>query len=494
MSLCVVLEDSSFMFKLIFTIVINSSMDTFSRLLVIMVLLHKFNVAKSGSGVVEEMNRSSSAVLYIWSGQDVSVPNSADFVAVVDFDEKSQTYGRILKTIHLTDKAGEIAQQGNEPHHTAILLDGTFYITGGLFSFRTGHKGVFVWSIPEDPRSGPKFLYALDVPGACTDEFLPINKTQFIVSMMCNKNGTSPGDMVLIDAKSGKAKSLLKNASSLHGFNPHGFDRLINGSIFTADYVEPLTLIGNDSSQIVFRNTVRHFLPDGTLERTFQAQSPSAGGRGIGFIELKCIPNDPLKRCYAVGTNVNHMYLIGPGMREPLLVYDLSKINGYHHKSSAGLISMFPNGKQMLMTFQMRFIILMDITQPEHPKIQQVFDFCTDPSLSYVPIKTSASNRTTTYSKFCSEKNNITGTHWIIHPKGENRFVVVNYVVKFGMAQFEGTRMVHAFKFNKDFTGFTYDHQFNPNFQFDYQPKHAYQTFFSLKSYPHHVQYIKFKN
>ncbi|CAF4348557.1 unnamed protein product, partial [Rotaria magnacalcarata] len=39
------------------------------------------------------------AVLYIWSGQDISVSNAADFVAVIDFNESSSTYGQILKIV-----------------------------------------------------------------------------------------------------------------------------------------------------------------------------------------------------------------------------------------------------------------------------------------------------------------------------------------------------------------------------------------------------------
>jgi hypothetical protein len=136
---------------------------------------------------------------------------------------------------------------------------------------------------------------------------------------MCNENAVSPGDMVLIDADKGTAKSLLQNGSSFVDFNPHGFGRLNNGSLFVADYIQPLSLTRTDASQIVFRNTTRHILPNGKLERIFQFTVPTAPGSitglgtGIGFMELKSIPNDPFGSSYACGTNVNAMYLIGPG-------------------------------------------------------------------------------------------------------------------------------------------------------------------------------------
>ncbi|CAF1289491.1 unnamed protein product [Didymodactylos carnosus] len=384
---------------------------------------------------------SAPAVLYVWAGQNTSVKNAADFVAVVDFDEKSGTYGHILKTVPLvSDTFAGIKQTGNEPHHSSISADGCYYITGGLLSFLTGHKEVFVWRIPKNPTAGPKFLYALDVPGACTDEFLPIDDANFIVSMMCNDRAISPGDIAFINARTRFTKSFLKNASRLHGFNPHGYGRLNNGSLFVGDYTEPLSLVGTDPSRIVFRNTVRHFLPDGRLERIFHVpfptdpESSSGIGHGIGFMEVKTIPHDPLGRSYTCGTSVNKMYLIGPGMAKPLFVLDLSQVNGFRRRASAGIASMFPDGKRMLATFQMRFILLLNITQPEHPQIIRVFDFCSDKALDHVPIRVPDSHKTTTFARFCAQNNNLTGTHVLIHPKGENRFIVINYFLKFGMA------------------------------------------------------------
>jgi selenium-binding protein 1 len=295
------------------------------------------------------------SVLYVWSGQDTSVENAADFVAVINFDETSPTYGQIIKRVSLVSNPNNgIGQTGNEPHHSGISSDGKYYLTGGLLSFLSQNKEVFVWRIPNNPRNGPQFLYALDVPGACTDEFLPIGNAKFLVSMMCNENAVSPGDMVLIDAKTGSAKSILQNASSLIDFNPHGFGRLDNGSIFVADYIQPLSLTGNDVSQIVFRNTTRHFLPNGKLERIFQFTYPTTPGSttgigtGIGFMELKSIPNDPYGRSYACGTNLNVMFLIGPGMPEPILVFDASVVNGFRKRASAGITSIFPDGKHLL--------------------------------------------------------------------------------------------------------------------------------------------------
>src|SRR2546423_10854337 len=56
--------------------------------------------------------------LFIWAG-DQSRGNP-DFLAVVDFDEHSPTYGSVIKTVPL---AGGGAT-GNEPHHVGLSADG----------------------------------------------------------------------------------------------------------------------------------------------------------------------------------------------------------------------------------------------------------------------------------------------------------------------------------------------------------------------------------
>ena len=433
------------------------------------------------------------AVLYVWSGQDPSVDNAADFVAVVDFNENSATYGQILKTVPLvSDSSAGISQIKNEPHHASVSSDGRYYISGGLLSFLSQKKEIFVWNIPKNPAEGPEFLYALDAPGGCVDEFLPIGEGKFLVTMMCNENAVSPGDIGYIDADARLARSFLQNASTLENFNPHGFTRLNNGSVFTGDYINPLTLTGNSISGIVFRDSTRHFLPNGALERTFTFQMPTGVGQstgvgtGIGFMELKAIPNDNLGRSYACGTNDNKIHLIGPGMSEPVAVIDISQVNNHSKIISAGILSFLPDGKRAIMTIQMRYVILLNTTQPEKPVILRVFDFCTDSSLSQLKFQVPDSNQTTTFAEYCASNNNIVGTHVCQHDPQENRFVVVNYFLKFGLAQFAGTRTVHAFKLNSDLTNFEYDQRFNPNFQTQQS-----LTFHSLKAFPHHAQYIR---
>ncbi|CAF3373074.1 unnamed protein product [Rotaria socialis] len=482
----------------IFGLAILIGLGVLGFITIIVLSLNRLYLANAPSNIIVDQYNAYPAVLYVWSGQDRSVSNAADFVAVVDFDETSTSYGHILKYVPLvSDSSKSIGQAGNGPHHSSVSSDGKYFITGGLLSFLLKQKEVFVWGVPSNPANGPEFLYALDVPGGCPGEFLPIGRAKFIVSMMCSESAVSPGDMTFIDASTGVFQSLSKGKSAFQNFNPRGFGRVESGSNSTADYIEALSLTGTDAPKISFRNTVRYILPDGSLARAFNFDAPievsttSGVGQGIGFMELKTIPNDPLDRSFAHGNNTNKLYLLGPGISEPKLVYDLSQVSGHKKAFGAGITSIFLNGKRLLMAFQMRYIILLDITKPETPSILRTFDFCSDKSLKNELLQVSSSNQTITFRQFCAQNKNKAGSHVLVHPKGESRFIVINYFLKVGFAQFNGTRTVHAFKLNKKLTNFEYASRFNPNFQFDSPSAPVRSTLYSLKAYPHHSQYIK---
>ncbi|CAF3922635.1 unnamed protein product, partial [Adineta steineri] len=197
-------------------------------------------------------------------------------------------------------------------------------------------------------------------------------------------------------------------------------------SVFAGDYIDPISLTGTDPANIIFRNTLRYFDSDGTLKRTYEIPFPtepdafSGIGQGDGFMEVKAIPNDPFGRSYAAGTNINNLYLLEPNMSEVLFIMDVSQVNNYQKRISACIMSFF-------------LVIL------------HVFDFCSDRALDHIQIQVPDSDQVSTFPEFCAKNNNRIGAHIIHHPKGENRFIVVNYFLHFGLAQFSGTRTVHAF-------------------------------------------------
>src|SRR5262249_560466 len=64
--------------------------------------------------------------LYIWAGDQARV--APDFLAVIDFDEDSPEYGRVIKTVPVPPP-GNV---GNEPHHCHLSADKNILACGGL--------------------------------------------------------------------------------------------------------------------------------------------------------------------------------------------------------------------------------------------------------------------------------------------------------------------------------------------------------------------------
>ena len=105
--------------------------------------------------------------LYIWAGHvDHSIP---DFLAVVDFDEDSPGYGRVINTVPLPGPGATY----NEPHHMHLSADGKVLGCGGLLSVLSGQPGIFFFDMT-DPRR-PRFLFSTADPNSSiTDDFLPL--------------------------------------------------------------------------------------------------------------------------------------------------------------------------------------------------------------------------------------------------------------------------------------------------------------------------------
>ena len=64
--------------------------------------------------------------MYVWASDQARV--APDFLAVIDFNEESRNYGRVLKTVPIPPP-GNI---GNEAHHCHLNADETILGCGGL--------------------------------------------------------------------------------------------------------------------------------------------------------------------------------------------------------------------------------------------------------------------------------------------------------------------------------------------------------------------------
>src|SRR5207237_248194 len=130
--------------------------------------------------------------LFVWAGDQART--NPDLLAVVNFDEDSADYGRVVRTRPLPAPG----ESGNEPHHVGLSRDGNTLACGGLLSVLKGQKEVFFFDV-SDPSS-PRFITSADPPqSAITDEFYPLDGGGFLVTMMGGAEGHHPGRVAEFD-------------------------------------------------------------------------------------------------------------------------------------------------------------------------------------------------------------------------------------------------------------------------------------------------------
>src|SRR5215469_3436245 len=84
--------------------------------------------------------------LFVWAGDQART--APDFLSVIDFDEDSPNYGKVITTTPLPEPGAS----GNEPHHVGLSADGRILATGGLLSVLKGQKEIFFFDV-SDPNS-----------------------------------------------------------------------------------------------------------------------------------------------------------------------------------------------------------------------------------------------------------------------------------------------------------------------------------------------------
>lgn len=94
--------------------------------------------------------------LFVWAGDQAR--QAADFLAVINFDETSANYGKVITTLPLPGPGAS----GNEPHHVGLSKDGKVLACGGLLSVLKGQKEIFFFDV-SNPAS-PQFISSADPP------------------------------------------------------------------------------------------------------------------------------------------------------------------------------------------------------------------------------------------------------------------------------------------------------------------------------------------
>src|SRR5215831_18741966 len=111
----------------------------------------------------DERENAPEKYLFVWAGDQART--NPDFLAVINFDEDSANYGRVIATAPLPQPGAT----GNEPHHVGLSRDGKTLACGGLLSVLKGQREVFFFDVSH-PRA-PRFISSADPPqSAITDE------------------------------------------------------------------------------------------------------------------------------------------------------------------------------------------------------------------------------------------------------------------------------------------------------------------------------------
>lgn len=359
-------------------------------------------VVKPSAG---EPGRGAEKYLFICAGDQAR--KAPDFLAVVDFNEKSSRYGKVIATAPFAAPDAI----GNEPHHIGLSADGKTVACGGLLSVLKGQKEVFFFDV-SNPRA-PKFLSAARPPlSSITDEFHALPTGGFLVTMMGGAQGHAPGRVVEFDQKLNLVKEYPENPPE-DGFNPHGIAlRPEVNLMVTSDFVCPTTTLDMVPGNIDFRGSVRVWnLKQKQILRTITVP-------GAGTIDVKLIPGDQKHRGFTASMLDDHLYLLDTNRGTARPVFDFASISpgGWPQ-----LMRITQDGTRLFVSMnQAGKIAMFDTSDPEHPALIKALDLGAN-----------------------------SGPHYIALSADERRLVISDYFLNedsFGKVHAEGDHRIHVAK------------------------------------------------
>ena len=216
---------------------------------------------------------------FVWAGDQAR--RAPDFLTVVNFDERSAEYGRVITT----EPVPGAGASGNEPHHVGLSRDGNILAAGGLLSVLKGQPEIFFFDVSH-PRS-PRFVTSVDPPrSAITDEFHALPDGGFLVTMMGGPMGHAPGRVVELDRNFQLVDEHPDNPPD-DGFNPHGISvRPELNLMVTSDFICPSTTLHVMPGGLDLRGSIRVWA---LRQRRVEDHRDSGRGRTI---DVQLIPGD----------------------------------------------------------------------------------------------------------------------------------------------------------------------------------------------------------
>lgn len=366
--------------------------------------------------------KDSEKYLFICAGDQART--TPDFLAVLNFDEDSPNYGKLIAKAPLPEPGAT----GNEFHHIGLSADGKIVACGGLLSVLKSQNEVFFFDV-SNPRA-PKFLSSANPPlSAITDDFDALPDGGFLVTMMGGAQGHAPGRVAEFDGKLNLVKEYPENPP-MDGFNPHGISvRPEINLMVTSDFICPSTTLNAVPGGLDLRGSVRVWdLHHREILRTIDI--PNAGGT----IDVKLIPGDHAARGYTAGMLDDKLYLLDTRHGSARRVFDFGTL------SKGGwpqLMRITRDGKRLFISMnQAGKVAMFDISDPDEPRLLKALDLGPN-----------------------------SGPHYIALTSDEKRLVISDYFLNedsFGKVHAEGDHKIHVARIsNKDLT-------LDPRFEVDF--------------------------
>jgi len=367
--------------------------------------------------------------LYIWAGDAERV--RPDFLAVIDFNESSANYGKVLRTVPVPPP-GNV---GNEPHHCHLSADRNVLACGGLLSVLSGQNGIFFFDVSNARK--PEFLFSTSAPSSSiTDDFLPLPGGGFLVTQMGSATGDAPGRLAEFDRH---LRLVAEHPTSppTDGFNPHGISaRFDLDLLVTSDFINPASTLNSWPGPVELRGSLRFWnLSRREIVRTVFL--PEA----LGSMDVKLIPGDPHGRAVTANMFSGLVYTVDPTDGSVVQSFDCEDIVPHVEVPVPGgmvqLLAMPESGDRLIFaSFQAGQVGLLDISDPGAFK-----------QLSVVNLGVGA------------------GPHDIDLTEDDARLVVTDYFLDedgFGRIHFDGDRKVRVIKVTRD--ALTLDPRFDLDF------------------------------
>ena len=375
----------------------------------------------------EDREQKEGRFLFVCAGDQART--SPDFLAVVNFDDDSPDYGKVIATAPLPEPGAT----GNEFHHIGLSADGKVVACGGLLSVLKGQKEVFFWDV-SDPAN-PRFITSADPSlSAITDEFHALPQGGFLVTMMGGAQGHAPGRVAEFDHKLNLVGEHPENPPE-DGFNPHGISvRPEINLMVTSDFVCPSTTLDAVPGSVDFRGSVRVW----NLRRREIVRTINIPGAG-GTIDVKLIPNDRHARGFTAGMLDDHLYLLNTRRGTARALFDFASIakGGWPQ-----LMRITSDGRRLFVSMnQAGKVVMFDISEPDEPRVLKVLDLGPN-----------------------------SGPHYITLTPDEKRLVISDYFLNednFGKVHAEGDHKIHVAGITED------DLILDPRFNLDFNTAFA---------------------